>query len=127
MCVSNNAIELQAYHFFKKIHESNAYNIVRVDFIDGTFLECDHEKSLRAEVQGIENLPLIKKLILQTKAGEKYSVEPDELGLQFANGNLTYSQYLLAKKQQSRNMLGYTFGFTILFTTMAWTFISYFL
>ncbi|MBT2685410.1 hypothetical protein [Bacillus sp. ISL-37] len=127
MCVSNNAIELQAYHFFEKIQESSVYNIVRVDFIGGNFLECDQGISLRDEFQYIANLTLIKNLILQTKSGKQFYVEPDELGLRFAKGELSYRQYLLAKKQKSRNMLCYTFGFTGLFTVAAWAFVSYFL
>ncbi|MBT2693652.1 hypothetical protein [Bacillus sp. ISL-55] len=127
MCVSNNAIELQAYHFSEKIQESSLYNIVRVDFIGGTFLECEQETSLRAEFQGIDNLPLIKNLILQTKTGKQFIVEPDELGLRFAKGELSYRQYLLAKKQKARKMICYTFGFTGLFIAAAWAFVSYFL
>ncbi|GAM11967.1 hypothetical protein [Mesobacillus selenatarsenatis] len=126
MCVSNNAIELQAYRFSEKIQESSSYNIVRVDFIGGTFLKCDQGISLRDEVQDIANLPLIKNLILQTKSGKQFCVEPDELGLRFAEGELSYRQYLLAKKQKSRQMLYYTFGSTGLFTALAWAFGSYF-
>ena len=127
MCVSNNAIELQAYHFFEKIQESPLYNIVRVDFIGGTYLECNQAKSIRAEFQDLNNLPLVKNLILQTKEGNQFSVEPDELGLQFAEGVLDYGQYLSARKKRTWNMLGYTSGFTALFTAMAWAFINYFL
>ncbi|MBT2659630.1 hypothetical protein [Bacillus sp. ISL-45] len=126
MCVSNNAIELQAYHFFEKIQESSVYNIVRVEFIGGTFLESDQEGSLRTEFQDIETIPLIKELVLQTKAGKQFIVEPDELGLQFAKGDLSYKEYLLAKKDNSRAMLWYTSAFTVFFTTMAWAFINYF-
>ncbi|WP_226678930.1 hypothetical protein [Mesobacillus jeotgali] len=127
MCVSNNAIELQAYHFSEKIQESSSYSIVRVDFIGGTFLECEQGISLRSELQDKGNFPMIKNLILKTKAGKQYRVEPDELGLRFARGDLSYRQYLLAKKEKFRNMLWYTFVFTGLFTAVFWAFVSYFL
>lgn len=126
MCISNNAIELQAYHFFEKIQENSIYNIVRVNFIGGTFLESDQKISLRTEFQDIETIPLIKELILQTKAGKQFIVEPDELGLQFAKGDLCYKEYLLAKKDNSGDMLWYTSASTVFFTTMAWAFINYF-
>ena len=127
MCVSNNAIELQAFHYCEKIQESSVYKMARVEFTGGTFVECDEDTPLKAEFQGSEELPLIKNLILQSAAGKQYSVEPDELGFQFAKGELSYRQYLLAKKKQSRNMLWYTSGFTVLFTTAAWAFIHYFI
>lgn len=127
MCVSNNAIELQAYHFFEKIQESPVYSIIRVDFIGGTFLECTQGISLISELQDISNLPLIKNLTLQNKEGNQFHVEPDEFGLRFAVGDLDYRRYLSAKKKQTRYLLLYTSGFTVLFTTMGWAFINYFL
>lgn len=127
MCVSNNAIELQACHFFEKILDCSTYKVVRVDFVGGTFIESDLKTSLKTKFQEVENIPLIKEVILQTKAGKQFTVEPDELGLQFANGDLSYRQYLLEKKQTSLKMLGYTSRFIGLFTAMAWGFFSYFL
>lgn len=127
MCVSNNAIELQAYHFVEKIQKSQVYNIVRIDFINGTLLECNQGISTRAELQDIRSLPLIRNLILQTKEGIQFIVEPDELGLRFAEGSLNYKQYLSARKKRTLNMLCYTSGFTVILTTMGWAFINYFL
>ncbi|WLR55591.1 hypothetical protein LC048_00795 [Mesobacillus subterraneus] len=127
MCVSNNAIEHQAYHYSEKIQESSLYNIVRVDFNGGTFIKSVEGISFKDEFQDMENLPLIKSLILQSKAGKQFSVEPDELGVQFAKGYLSYNRYLLAKKQESRKLIYYTLGSTGLFTAMAWSFVSYFL
>lgn len=122
MCVPNNTIELQAYHFSEKIQAISKYEVVRVNFIGGSFLEGD-----KARLQGIENLPLIKNLILQSKSGKQYRIEPDELGLLFAKGELSYSQYHQAKKKNYWKMFCYTSGFTVLFTTAAWVFISHFL
>ncbi|MEW8969641.1 hypothetical protein [Mesobacillus jeotgali] len=127
MCGSNKAIELQSYHFLESIQKSPVYTIVRVDFTGGTFLDYNQGISSRDQLQDISSLPLIKNLILQTEEGNQFIVEPDELGLRFAEGALDYRQYLSARKKRTLNMLCYTSGFTIILTTMGWTFINYFL
>jgi hypothetical protein len=127
MCFSSNAIELQAYSFTEKINKGNKYKLVQIDFLGDKSVKVDSGTSLASQLKHISDLPLIKKVLLEDADGKQYHVEPNELGLQFSNGELTYKQYLLAKRTGSRNLLFYTLGFTGIFILMAGTFIGNFL
>lgn len=127
MCFSSNAIELQAFSFTEKINMGSRYKLVQIDFLGDTSVKVDSGASLASQLKHRSDLPLIKKVLLEDVDGKQYHIEPNELGFQFSNGELTYKQYLLAKRNGSRNLLLYTMGFTGIFILMAGTFIGYFL
>jgi hypothetical protein len=127
MCFSSNAIEQQAYRFTERIHNSSLYKIVRIDLI-GTSIKMDPEKSLESHLLDSDSIPLIKNIILEdTSNGKKYSVEPNEFGLKFAGGEITYHQYARTRKSEVRKLLFYTIGAAGIFIVSASSFIGYFL
>ena len=126
MCFSSNALEQQAYRFTEKIHNSSLLKIVRVDFI-GKYVDIHSERPLDAQLNFGEHLPLIKNVILEDNNGMQFTIEPNEYGLEFANGEISYQQYLGAKKTEVRKLLIYKIGSTGVFTFIAGSFIYYFL
>ena len=126
MCFSSNAIEQQAYRFTEKIHNCSLYKIVRLDLI-GKYVDFDPERPLDAQLNSLEHLPLIKNVILEDHFGKQYNIEPNEIGLKFACGELTYKQYVYSKKTEARKLLIYTLGSAGVFSLTAGSFIHYFL
>jgi len=126
MCFPNNAIEQQAYGFTEKIHNSSLYKIVRLELI-GKYVDFDPKRPLDAQLNSGEHLPLIKNVILEDRFGKQYKIEPNEFGLKFACGELTYKQYVYSKKTEARKLLVYTLGSVGIFTLTAGSFIHYFL
>jgi hypothetical protein len=122
MCLSGNAFELQAYSFTEKISRSTLYKIVRLDFIGGNSIEADLEHLKRED-----NLSLIKNIVLEDAKGKRYNIEPDEWGVLFAAGEMTYNQYQRSKKLGTRKLLVYALGFTSALAIMAGVFINHFL
>ncbi len=122
MCVSGNAFELQAYSFTEKISRSTLYKIVRIDFIGGNIIEADLEH-LKHE----GSLTLIKNIVLEDAKGKQYNIEPDEWGVLFATGEMTYNQYQRSKKLGTRKLLVFALGFTSALAVTAGLFINYFI
>jgi hypothetical protein len=122
MCLSGNAFELQAYSFTEKISRSTLYKIVRLDFIGGNSIEVDLEH-LKHE----DNLSLIKNIVLEDAKGKQYNIDPDEWGVLFAAGEMTYNQYQRSKKLGTRKLLVSALGFTSALAIMAGVFINHFL
>jgi hypothetical protein len=128
MCFSSSAIEQQAYRFTEKIHSLSVYKILQIDFIgDQKPVEISHDQTLESQMVLGRELPLIKNIILVDPNGKKFSIEPNEFGLQFASGEMTYQQYVRTKKGEVRKLLLYTLGSVCLFTFFAGLFIKNFL
>ncbi|WP_264738018.1 hypothetical protein [Cytobacillus firmus] len=51
-----------------------------------------------------EAFPLITKVMLQDANGNHYSVSPDEAGLQFAKGEVTYKEYKRLQAKEKRQL-----------------------
>jgi len=128
MCFTSSAIEQQAYRFTEKIYSLSLYNIVQIVFNgDQKSVEINHDQSLESQLVLGGELFLINNIILEDPNGKKFSIEPNEFGLQFASGVMTYPLYVRTKKSEVRKLLLYTLGSVSLFTFFAGLFIKNFL
>lgn len=122
MCVSHHNIERQAYYFAEQIRQYTKYCLLHIEFIgEGNF----------AFNQG-DSLPdyttdVISKIVLADKDGNQYRIEPDELGLQFARGEIDYKEYLYQQKKGNRQLIGLTLVLVTGFGIAGWSFIEFFL
>lgn len=126
MCFSTNAIEHQAYRYTQKMNTSSLYKIVHIDII-GHSLHIEKGQPLEAQLDFGGELPLIKNVTLEDESGKKYRVEPNEFGVGFAHGEMTYQQYLKTRKKEVTKLLAYSLGSVGIFITAAGAFIGYFL
>lgn len=126
MCVSNNAIEQQAYSFATKICKQSLYKPLRFDTIGNTSILIETESSHQNSFDSLkeEALPLITKVILEDKYGRLFSIEPNDIGLRFAKGDITYNDYLRLQKKGNRQLILIFLGVTGLFSGMSWVFIN---
>lgn len=105
MCISNNALERQAYVMCEKIRKYSIYRPLRLDFINGKSIEL--QKQQLEDIIISEQLPLISKIILEDINGLHFEVEPDENGLNFAKGAITFEEYKQIKSKESKMFIGY--------------------
>lgn len=119
MCVSNNAFELQAYHMSKEIRENSIYLPVAIEYIGG--------KTVDLPTHEIEPSELITKVIVKDREGNYYEIEPNEKGLRFAKGEITYNEYVKLKRKENRRFFTYFAGITGSFFITGWTLIKFFL
>ncbi|MDM5205381.1 hypothetical protein [Cytobacillus kochii] len=106
MCVSNNYIEQQAYEVSKEIRKNSLYKVVRVEVSDGSsdvFQEHDDKWNGK---------DFITKIILEDEKGTLYSVKPDDHGLRFAKGEISYKGYKQIQKKEDIKGFTYFFGIT---------------
>lgn len=126
MCFSTNAIEQQAYHYTEKINNSTLYKIVHIEMI-GHHVIIKKGLPLEDQLDFGGQLPLIKNVTLEDYNGKKYIVEPNEFGVRFAHGDMTFAQYLKMKKKELTKLLAYSIGSVAIFITASGSFIGYFL
>lgn len=95
MCFTHNVIEQQALKMCEEIRGHSIYNIVGIAAADGQFRMIQENTSIESNLNLLpgEALPLITKVMLQDAHGREYSVSPDQAGLQFAIGKVTYKEY----------------------------------
>ncbi|WP_174728770.1 hypothetical protein [Mesobacillus harenae] len=67
---------------------------------------------------------MITKVILEDKYGRLFSIEPNDIGLRFAKGDITYNDYLRLQKKGNRQLILIFLGVTGLFSGMSWVFIN---
>lgn len=97
MCINNNFIEDQAFHITEKILGNSIYKVVR---IEGSRSNT-HNQKLNGE-------NLITKLILEDENGVFYSIKPDQFGLMFANGEVSYKKYCRLQKKDDLKVISYS-------------------
>ncbi len=98
MCISNHVIELQAYQLSEEIRKKTIYKMKRVEVTDGYSLEVEKQGDYW------NGTDLISKVVLEDSNGTLYSINPDDTGLRFAKGEITYKEYIQLEK--SANMKG---------------------
>jgi hypothetical protein len=126
MCFSMNTIEHQAYHYTEQMNTSSLYKIVHIHMI-GHSVHIEKGPPLEAQLDFGGQLPLIKIVTLVDGTGKNYAVEPNEFGVRFAHGEMTYQQYLKTRKKEVTKLLAYSLGSAGIFITAAGAFIGYFL
>ncbi|SOC21890.1 hypothetical protein SAMN05880501_11384 [Ureibacillus xyleni] len=111
MCISSNFIELQAYKICEEIRKQSVYKLVRLEASEGRIIE----------LQNIQNYwdgkALITKAVLEDINGKLYLVNPDDNGLKFAKGEITYKEYRRIDK--SENLKAIIFFSLLIGLTMA--------
>ncbi|WP_277584263.1 hypothetical protein [Psychrobacillus antarcticus] len=122
MCFSTNVIEQQALTISDKIIKYSIYKPVSLDFIG--------EKSVG--IQDIikqsnrEKISLITRINLENNEGLQISVEPNENGLKYAMGEISYKGYKKLQSQENRQFIGYFFAISSVFLLISWASISWF-
>ncbi|WP_101842565.1 hypothetical protein [Halobacillus sp. Marseille-P3879] len=118
MCVSNHTFEIQAYRMFEKIKACSIYSPVGLIYMGNETVDLT--------VEAPETIKLIDKIVLRGRDGTLYEVEPSENGLKFAQGELTYEEYVEEKKTTNRKVITYLSLITSAFFATGWAFIELF-
>ena len=122
MCFSTNVIEQQALTMSDKIIKYSIYKPVSLDFIG--------EKNVGIQdfinQSNGEEIPLITNINLENSEGLQISVEPNENGLKYAMGEISYKDYKKLQSQESRQFIGYFFAISSAFLLISWASIRWF-
>lgn len=118
MCVSNHAFEMQINKKIEKIRVHSIYTPVAVVDSEG--------KRINFGDQFIHPSGLIKKVILQDVDGNDYEVEPEENGLRFAKGDISYNDYQLLQMKQNRKAIALFAGAASSLFIMGWAILHVF-
>ena len=118
MCISNNEIERQSYIMSEKIRESSVYKPVLIKFIDKKSINLQNH-SLE-HIFAKEDLPLISKVTLEDAEGMRFDIEPNEIGLSYAKGEITYKEYKQMQNKESKLFIGYLTLLSSGFLLISW-------
>lgn len=118
MCIPNNALERQTYVMSEKIIKNSIYKPVRLDSIDGKSIDFQSRQVENAITRG--TLPLISKIILEDSKGLRFEVEPDENGLSYAKGEITFEEYKQIKSKESKLFIGYLLALSSGLLLISW-------
>ncbi|WP_139378278.1 hypothetical protein [Mesobacillus jeotgali] len=120
MCVSHHNIEQQAYHYAEQIRQYTKYCPLYIQYIGAGRFAFEQGEPLPENSPGV-----ISKIVLADKDGNQYPIEPDELGLRFARGELAYKDYLRQQKKENGQLIGLTLALVAGFGTAGWAFIAF--
>ncbi|GGF36139.1 hypothetical protein GCM10010954_38900 [Halobacillus andaensis] len=119
MCVSNHTFEMQAYRMFEKINSYSIYLPVKLIYMGNETVDLIAEEP--------DSFKLIDKIVLKDSDGRLYEVEPSENGLKFAQGQLTYQEYIEFQKTAKKKVMIYLSLFISVFLGTGWAFIELFI
>ena len=100
MCVPNNVFEKQAFLIFEKMADSTIYKPVKLELNEGNILSFERWKTASPQ----QSMMLIKNVIVEDQNGRQFSVQPDEAGLKFVTGEVTYKEYEQIKAKDTRKV-----------------------
>lgn len=118
MCISNNEIERQSYIMSEKIRESSVYKPVLIKFIDKKSINLQNHSL--DHIFAKEDLPLISKVTLEDAEGMRFDIEPNEIGLSYAKGEITYKEYKQMQNKESKLFIGYLTLLSSGFLLISW-------
>lgn len=118
MCISHNEIERQAYIMSEKIRMNSIYKPIKLEFIGGESIDLKNNP-LEDKLAG-KDFPLVSKLILEDREGMRFNIEPNETGLSFAKGEITYKEYKQMQTKESRRFIGYLTALASGFLLISW-------
>ncbi|MBN8200052.1 hypothetical protein [Bacillus sp. NTK034] len=106
MCFTHDVIERQAFKICEEMKIHSIYSLVGVTTTDGPIRKIQENTSIESNFNLLpgEALPLITKVMLQDANGSHYWVIPDEEGLQFAKGEITYKEYKRLQAKEKRQL-----------------------
>lgn len=126
MCFSYDQIELQSYRLAKQIILQSKHNPVCLNLVGNSSIELKNRNLEFDKMQTQDgSLPLIKHVILQDQVGKLYSIEPCENGLKFAQGEITYKEYLQKQKGENKKLIGFSLAFITLFLASGWGLVTF--
>ncbi|KGR80077.1 hypothetical protein CD29_03790 [Ureibacillus manganicus DSM 26584] len=121
MCINNDFIENQSYRIYEEIRKSSLFKVARVEFQEGYCWEPQFEP-----IQ-FNNNDLITKIILKDDNNNSFTINPDDIGLKFAKGEISYKDYLRFQKIDNFKWIGFSILGVGILITMMLTFYMYFL
>jgi hypothetical protein len=111
VCAPNSFIEQQAFEMYEKIQKNSVYNLIRVDYSEGS------NQVSYSQVNNIRNgSALITRIVLEDKDGTLYIVEPNPNGVRFASGEITYKEYKKLQKREEVNGIATFFVILVFFS-----------
>lgn len=122
MCFSTNVIEQQALIISDKIIKNSIYKPVSMDFISEKNVGI---QDFTMQSSGKE-ISLITRVNLENNEGLQISVEPNENGLRYAMGEISYKDYKKLQNQESRQFIWYFFAISSAFLLISWATIRWF-
>ena len=122
MCFSTNVIEQQALIISDKIIKNSIYKPVSMDFISEKNVGI---QDFTMQSSGKE-ISLITRVNLENNEGLQISVEPNENGLRYAMGEISYKDYKKLQNQESRQFISYFFAISSIFLLISWASIRWF-
>ncbi|MCK1998347.1 hypothetical protein MPH47_14175 [Psychrobacillus psychrodurans] len=122
MCFSTNVIEQQALIISDKIIKNSIYKPVSLDFISEKNVGI---QDFTMQSSGKE-ISLITRVNLENNEGLQISVEPNENGLRYAMGEISYKDYKKLQNQESRQFIWYFFAISSAFLLISWASIRWF-
>ena len=122
MCFSTNIIEQQVRIISDKIIKNSIYKPVSLDFISEKNVGI---QDFTMQSSGKE-ISLITRVNLENNAGLQISVEPNENGLRYAMGEISYKDYKKLQNQESRQFIWYFFAISSAFLLISWATIRWF-
>lgn len=124
MCISNNEIERQAYIMSEKIRRYSIYKPISIEFIGNKRLELQNQPL--EDLASKEYLPLVSKIVLEDGEGMRFDIEPTEIGLSYAKGEITFTEYKQMKNKESKLFVGYLIALSSGFLLISWAALSFF-
>ena len=120
MCINNDFIENQSYRVYEEISKNSLFKVTRVEFQEGYCWEPQFEPF------HFNKKNLITKIILKDDKNNIFTINPDDIGLKFAKGEISYKEYLKFQKVDDIKWLGYSIlGVGILIGLMFTMYISF--
>ena len=116
VCISSNFIELQAYRICEVMKNKSRYRMVRLELSDDFIIDPQNLESFR------DGSKLITKAVLEDSEGKSYSVSPNQNGLRFVMGELTYKEY--RKKEKYEDLKGHSFLVLLIGLTLTIMYLS---
>lgn len=126
MCFSYDQMEQQAYRLANQIILHSKHNPVRLNLVGNSSIELTTRNLVIDKMQSQDgSIPLIKNVILQDQAGKLYCIEPCENGLKFAQGEISYKEYLQKQKGENKKLIGFSFAFITFFLASGWGLVTF--
>ncbi|MEK4671171.1 hypothetical protein [Niallia sp. FSL R7-0271] len=94
LCFTNNFVEEQAYKISKIIKEKSVYKFDRVIYANNNndeYLDSEWDKK-----------SLITKIVLKDNNNQEYVIQPNHIGLKFAQGEIPFKKYTKLQKRDDK-------------------------
>lgn len=122
MCIPKNTIERQIFNITKQILSFSIYKPMHLELIGQKriLLTSGDLAFEESSLISNESLPLITNVTLQDVDGKTYKIEPNENGLKFASGDISYQEYLRSQRNGNRKLIGLSLAFMATFLAGSW-------